>query len=71
MENKIKVLLAEQKKMNIDLAKFLGVPPLSISNWTTNKHQPTLPNALKIALFFQLNVEDIFILNLENEQDND
>ena len=71
VKNKIKVLLAKQEKRNKDLADYLGVVHNNVTNWTTNRHQPPLKIALRIALFFQLNVEDIFILNLENDQNND
>ena len=73
MENRLKELLAERKLKSKDLAEYLGRPQQSVSNWVRKKNNlnPNLYTALRIALFFQLSVEDIFILNLENEQNND
>ena len=65
MQNKIKQLLKERHLKAVGLAEYLGVRPAHLTQWTKGVCNPNLVNAMKIALFFQLSVEDIFILDLQ------
>ena len=40
--NRLKVVLAEQHKTNLWLAKTLGKDPATVSKWCTNTAQPSL-----------------------------
>ncbi|WP_303028017.1 helix-turn-helix transcriptional regulator [Duncaniella muris] len=40
--NRIKVVLAEQHKTNLWLARELGKDPATVSKWCTNTAQPSL-----------------------------
>lgn len=44
------------------IAAAIGLCPRSISNIERGEYCPTLENALRIAKFLQVNVEDIFTL---------
>ena len=47
--NRLKVVLAEQKRTNKWLAEQLGKDPASVSKWCTNSSQPSLDMLGKIA----------------------
>jgi transcriptional regulator with XRE-family HTH domain len=53
--NRIKVVLAEKRRSNNDLAAFLGSEPATVSKWVTNTTQPSVQTLFQIAEF--LNVE--------------
>ena len=45
--NRLKVVLAEQKRTNKWLAEQLGKDPASVSKWCTNASQPSLETLVK------------------------
>ena len=47
--NRIKVVLAEQKRTNKWLAEVLGKDPATVSKWCQNKAQPSLETLSSIA----------------------
>ena len=47
--NRLKVVLAEQKRTNKWLAEQLGKDPATVSKWCTNTAQPGLETLLEIA----------------------
>lgn len=61
MENKIKVLRAMQDITQEDLAHELGVTRQTIIAIEKNKYDPSLKLAFKVANYFQVQIEDIFI----------
>ncbi len=60
MKNRIKVLRAERDWSQADLAERLGVSRQTINAIETEKYDPSLPLAFKIAGLFALRIEDIF-----------
>jgi len=60
MKNRIKVLRAEQNWSQADLADRLGVSRQTINAIETEKYDPSLPLAFKIAGVFTVTIEDIF-----------
>ena len=60
MKNRLKVLRAERNWSQQDLAKQLGVSRQTINAIETEKYDPSLPLAFKIARLFARAVEDIF-----------
>ena len=66
MKNRLKVLRAERDWSQQDLADKLGVSRQTINAIETEKYDPSLPLALKIARLFDQNVEKIF-LDAENQ----
>lgn len=60
MNNKLKVLRAMRNWSQADLAERLNVSRQTINALETDKYDPSLPLAFKIARLFQLTVEEIF-----------
>lgn len=60
MNNKLKVLRAEQDLSQAELAKLIGVSRQTINAIETGKYDPSLPLAFKLARLFNLSIEDIF-----------
>ena len=57
--NRLKVVLAEQKRMNKWLAEQLGKDPASVSKWCTNASQPSLETLVEIARSLNVDVKDL------------
>lgn len=60
MNNRLRVLRAERKWSQADLAQRLEVSRQSVNAIETGKYDPSLPLAFKIARLFGRPVEDIF-----------
>ena len=60
MKNKIKVFRAMRGLRQEDLAKEVSVSRQTIVAIETGKYDPSLDLAFKIALFFNVTIEDIF-----------
>ena len=56
--NRLKVVLAEQKRTNKWLAEELGKDPASVSKWCTNASQPSLETSVEIARRLNVDVKD-------------
>ena len=61
--NRLKVVLAEQKKTGKWLAEQLGKDQTTVSKWCTNSSQPDLENLIKMAKILEVDVNEI----LKNE----
>ena len=57
--NRLKVVLAEQKRTNKWLAQQLGKDPASGSKWCTNASQPSLETLVEIARSLNVDVKDL------------
>ena len=62
LENRIRVFRAEHRLSQSDLANHIGVSRKTISTIEVGRFVPSTIIALKIAHFFKVPVEDIFIL---------
>jgi putative transcriptional regulator len=62
MTNNLKVQRAVKAISQEDLAKIIGVSRQTINTLEKGKYIPSTVLSLKIAKFFQLNLEEIFIL---------
>ena len=60
MKNRLKVLRAERDWSQSDLAGHLGVSRQTINAIETEKYDPSLPLAFRIARLFALPIEEIF-----------
>lgn len=60
MKNKMRDLRTAKEWSQSDLADKLGVSRQTINAIETEKYDPSLPLALKIARLFKQSVEDIF-----------
>jgi len=61
MENKLKVYRAMNEITQEDLAQALGVTRQTIIAIEKNKYDPSLNLAFKIARYFKVQIEDLFI----------
>ncbi len=63
MNNRLRVLRAERRWSQADLAERLGVSRQTINAIETGKYDPSLPLAFSIAKMFELKIEDVFSPN--------
>lgn len=61
--NRIKVVLAEERKTNKDLADHLNVAEPTVSRWCTNTQQPSLDTLYDIAWVLKRDVRDLLVPN--------
>lgn len=61
MKNRLKILRAEHNWSQADLADRLAVSRQTINAIETEKYDPSLPLAFRIAELFALRIEDIFM----------
>jgi len=66
--NRLKVVLAEQKKTNKWLAEQLGQDPATVSKWCTNTSQPGLETLLEIAKCLNVDVKDLLWSSTNKQQ---
>lgn len=60
MKNRLKVLRAERDWTQADLANSLDVSRQTVNAIETEKYDPSLPLAFKIARLFDKKIEEIF-----------
>ncbi len=60
MKNRIKVLRAERDLTQDQLAKGVGVTRQTIIALESDKYNPSIELAFKIARFFNATIEDVF-----------
>lgn len=65
MKNKLKILRAEKNWSQADLADQLNVSRQTVNAIETEKYDPSLPLAFKIAVLFGITIEEIFIPDKE------
>jgi putative transcriptional regulator len=63
MRNTLRALRTERRLSQMDLAEQLGVSRQTINALETERYDPSLPLALRIARLFGRPVEDIFFLD--------
>jgi len=63
INNRLRVILAEQVKTNRWLADQMGVSEMTISRWTTNKIQPSIAQFVALSKILNVELKDL----LENE----
>ena len=61
MENRLRVLRAERRWSQADLAERLEVSRQSVNAIETGKYDPSLPLAFRIAELFDLANEEVFV----------
>ena len=60
MKNRLRVLRAEHRWSQADLAERLGVSRQTVNAIETEKYDPSLPLAFKIARVFGMRIEELF-----------
>ncbi|WP_158795886.1 helix-turn-helix transcriptional regulator [Pedobacter sp. L105] len=59
--NRIKSVLAEKKKTNIDLADALKIAPETVSSWCTNSAQPSIKRLFEVAVYLEVEAGDLLV----------
>ena len=59
--NRLKVVLAEKKITNRQLAEKLGKDEATISKWCTNTSQPDIASLLKIADLLEVDIKELIV----------
>lgn len=63
MTNRLRVLRAEKRWSQAELAEQLGVSRQTVNAIETGKYDPSLPLAFSIARVFEVKIEDVFSPN--------
>jgi len=63
MKNRIRILRAEKRWSQAELAEIVGVSRNSINTIENDKFDPSLPLAFRIANAFGLKIEDVFLMD--------
>jgi putative transcriptional regulator len=61
VNNRLRILRAEAELSQGDLARLLGVSRQTINAVETDKYDPSLPLALRMAKIFGVAVDEIFL----------
>ncbi|HUQ64572.1 MAG TPA: helix-turn-helix transcriptional regulator [Flavitalea sp.] len=59
--NRIKAVLAEERKTNMWLAEQLEMSPNTVSKWCTNQMQPTIETLFRIASVLEVEARDLLV----------
>ena len=65
MKNRIEQIRKERGILQEDLAKSMGVSRQTISSLENGRYNPSILLAHKIARYFDLTIEDVFIFEEE------
>lgn len=65
MKNKIEEIRKERGIRQEEFAKFMGVSRQTISSLETGKYNPSIFLAYKIAKYFEMTIEEVFIFDEE------
>lgn len=66
MKNRIEEIRKERGIRQEDFAKMMGVSRQTISSLETGKYNPSIFLAYKIAKYFEMTIEDVFIFDEED-----
>ena len=60
MKNRLRILRAERRWSQVDLAERVGVSRQTVNAIENDKYDPSLPLAFRVANVFDSSIEDIF-----------
>ena len=60
MKNRLRILRAERRWCQADLAERVGVSRQTVNAIENDKYDPSLPLAFRVANVFDSSIEDIF-----------
>ena len=66
MKNKIENIRKEQGILQDEMAKALGVSRQTISSLENGRYNPSITLAYKIAKYFEMTIEEVFIFEEED-----
>ena len=67
MKNKIEQIRKERGIRQDEFAKLMGVSRQTISSLETGRYNPSIYLAYKIAKFFEMTIEEVFVFEEESE----
>ena len=67
MKNRIEQIRKERGIRQDEFAKLLGVSRQTISSLETGRYNPSIYLAYKIAKFFEMTIEEVFVFEEESE----
>ncbi len=59
--NRIKAVLAEQRRTNMWLAEKLDMSPDTVSKWCTNQMQPTIETLFRVADALNVDARELLV----------
>ena len=65
MKNRVEEIRKEKGIRQEDFAKLMGVSRQTISSLETGKYNPSIFLAYKIAKYFEMTIEEVFIFDEE------
>ena len=65
MKNKIEVIRKEKGILQEEFAKAMGVSRQTISSLENGRYNPSILLAHKIAAFFEMTIEEVFVFEEE------
>ena len=65
MKNKIEKIRKEQGILQDEMAKAMGVSRQTISSLENGRYNPSIMLAYKIAKYFKMTIEEVFIFDEE------
>ena len=69
MKNKLEEIRKERGITQEELAKFLEVSRQTVGSLENGRYNPSIILAFKIARYFEMAIEDIFIYEEENDNE--
>jgi len=63
MKNNIEKIRKEKGLLQEEFAKIIGVSRQTISSLETGKYNPSISLAYKIAKYFEMTIEEVFIFD--------
>jgi transcriptional regulator with XRE-family HTH domain len=66
--NRIKAVLADTGKKNIDVAENLKVKDETVSRWVSNSSQPSIERLYEIADYLEVDVRTLLVPNLKTNK---
>ena len=70
MKNKIENIRKEQGILQDEMAKALGVSRQTISSLENGRYNPSITLAYKIAKYFRMTIEEVFVFEEEDLADS-
>lgn len=68
MKNRIEAIRKERGIRQDEFAKILGVSRQTISSLETGRYNPSIYLAYKIAKYFGMTIEEVFVFDEEEEE---
>jgi len=59
--NRIKSALADANIKSIDLAAHLKISKSTVSDWCTNKNQPSIQDLYRIAEYIKIDIRELLV----------